>query len=312
MKNNAIVGNIGHFDNEIDIDNLFKVRALPNPDPTLFVPLPTSPTSHTLAPLSMTRVQLTKRQNIKPQVDRFIFPDGHGIIMLAEGRLLNLGCATGHPSFVMSSSFTNQTLAQIELWQNKNTSKYEKGKVYILPKHLDEKVTSPHNFSLLFNCLPSTHSPVPLSLLSLSHTHTQVARLHLDALGVELTVLSKEQADYIGVSVEGPFKPAHYRYDPRHRYRSHPHLRRPNVAHSHFVVLVFPSVSFAATKRLLRGTFGGGGVGGPVHRVGRRLFVWGTICAASLPRDQVRALAPSVGRGGVVSSQAVPGAGGDG
>ena len=92
----------------------------------------------------MTRVQLTKRQNIKPQVDRFIFPDGHGIIMLAEGRLLNLGCATGHPSFVMSSSFTNQTLAQIELWQNKNTSKYEKGKVYILPKHLDEKVTSPH------------------------------------------------------------------------------------------------------------------------------------------------------------------------
>ena len=126
----------------------------------------------------MTRVQLTKRQNIKPQVDRFIFPDGHGIIMLAEGRLLNLGCATGHPSFVMSSSFTNQTLAQIELWQNKNTSKYEKGKVYILPKHLDEKV----------------------------------ARLHLGSLGVELTPLTKDQADYIGVPVEGPFMPAHYRY----------------------------------------------------------------------------------------------------
>ena len=145
MKNNAIVGNIGHFDNEIDMENL---------------------------------IASTKRQNIKPQVDRFIFPDGHGIIILAEGRLLNLGCATGHPSFVMSSSFTNQTLAQIELWTNKDSGKYEKGKVYILPKHLDEKV----------------------------------ARLHLDALGVELTELSKEQADYIGVPVEGPFKPSHYRY----------------------------------------------------------------------------------------------------
>jgi len=145
MKNNAIVGNIGHFDNEIDMEVLMKS---------------------------------TVRQNIKPQVDRFVFPDGHGIIILAEGRLLNLGCATGHPSFVMSSSFTNQTLAQIELWKERETKKYEKGKVYILPKHLDEKV----------------------------------ARLHLGSLGVELTVLSKEQADYIGVSVDGPYKPAHYRY----------------------------------------------------------------------------------------------------
>jgi adenosylhomocysteinase len=145
MKNNAIVGNIGHFDNEIDMENLIKG---------------------------------TTRQNIKPQVDRFIFPDGHGIIVLAEGRLLNLGCATGHPSFVMSSSFTNQTLAQIELWQNKDNDKYKTGQVYVLPKHLDEKV----------------------------------ARLHLGALGVQLTVLRKEQADYIGVPVEGPFKPAQYRY----------------------------------------------------------------------------------------------------
>jgi len=145
MKNNAIVGNIGHFDNEIDMENLYKA---------------------------------TTRQNIKPQVDRFVFPDGHGVIILAEGRLLNLGCATGHPSFVMSSSFTNQTLAQIELWSNKNTDKYETGKVYILPKHLDEKV----------------------------------ARLHLGSLGVELTILSKDQADYIGVPQEGPYKPSHYRY----------------------------------------------------------------------------------------------------
>lgn len=145
MKNNAIVGNIGHFDNEIDMENLYKA---------------------------------TTRQNIKPQVDKFVFPDGHGVIVLAEGRLLNLGCATGHPSFVMSSSFTNQTLAQIELWANKNTDKYKRGQVYILPKHLDEKV----------------------------------ARLHLGSLGVELTELTKDQADYIGVPVEGPFKPAHYRY----------------------------------------------------------------------------------------------------
>ena len=145
MKNNAIVGNIGHFDNEIDMEHL---------------------------------IASTTRQNIKPQVDRFIFPDGHGVIVLAEGRLLNLGCATGHPSFVMSSSFTNQTLAQIELWTNKGTNKYEKNKVYVLPKHLDEKV----------------------------------ARLHLQSLGVELTELTKEQAEYIGVSVEGPYKPSHYRY----------------------------------------------------------------------------------------------------
>jgi len=145
MKNNAIVGNIGHFDNEIDMAGLMKI---------------------------------TKRVNIKPQVDRFVFDDGHGVIVLAEGRLLNLGCATGHPSFVMSSSFTNQTLAQIELWQNKGTNKYETGKVYVLPKHLDEKV----------------------------------ARLHLGSLGVELTELSKDQADYIGVSVSGPYKPGHYRY----------------------------------------------------------------------------------------------------
>merc|ERR1711985_83784 len=103
MKNNAIVGNIGHFDNEIQMAELEKA---------------------------------TTRLNIKPQVDKFIFPDGHGIIMLAEGRLLNLGCATGHPSFVMSNSFTNQTLAQIELWQNRDTKKYETGKVYVLPKEL--------------------------------------------------------------------------------------------------------------------------------------------------------------------------------
>jgi adenosylhomocysteinase len=145
MKNNAIVGNIGHFDNEIDLDGLMKA---------------------------------TTRMNIKPQVDRFVFPSGRGIILLAEGRLLNLGCATGHPSFVMSSSFTNQTLAQVELWVNRDNNTYENGKVYVLPKLLDEKV----------------------------------ARLHLGALGVELTELSQEQADYISVSPAGPFKPAHYRY----------------------------------------------------------------------------------------------------
>jgi len=145
MKNNAIVGNIGHFDNEIDMENLFAA---------------------------------TTRQNIKPQVDKFVFPDGHGVIVLAEGRLLNLGCATGHPSFVMSSSFTNQTLAQVELWTKRGTDFYKKNNVYILPKHLDEKV----------------------------------ARLHLDSLGVELTVLTKDQADYIGVPQSGPYKPSHYRY----------------------------------------------------------------------------------------------------
>jgi adenosylhomocysteinase len=146
MKNNAIVGNIGHFDNEIDMDGLMKA---------------------------------TKRINIKPQVDKFVFEDtGRGVIVLAEGRLLNLGCATGHPSFVMSCSFTNQALAQIELWTERNSGKYVSGKVYVLPKTLDEKV----------------------------------ARLHLDSLGAKLTVLSKEQAEYIGVPIEGPFKPDTYRY----------------------------------------------------------------------------------------------------
>ena len=145
MKNNAIVCNIGHFDNEIEVEKLYAA---------------------------------TKRTNIKPQVDRFVYPDGHGIILLAEGRLMNLGCATGHPSFVMSNSFTNQTLAQIELWTNKGNNKYETGKVYVLPKALDEKV----------------------------------AKLHLAACGVELTVLTQEQADYISVPVEGPFKADHYRY----------------------------------------------------------------------------------------------------
>jgi len=147
MKNNAIVGNIGHFDNEIDMAGILNGKDI-------------------------------TRMNIKPQVDLFTFADGHSVIVLAEGRLLNLGCATGHPSFVMSNSFTNQTLAQIELWKEKGTGKYEKGKVYVLPKKLDE----------------------------------MVARLHLDKLGVELTTLSKEQADYIEVSVDGPYKPHEYRY----------------------------------------------------------------------------------------------------
>merc|ERR1711861_79762 len=144
MKNNCIVGNIGHFDNEIQMEKLEKA---------------------------------TKRLNIKPQVDKFIFPDGHGVIILAEGRLLNLGCATGHPSFVMSCSFTNQVIAQLELWNERSTGKYDK-KVYVLPKKLDEKV----------------------------------AQLHLNKLGVKLTKLSKEQADYIGVAVDGPYKPDTYRY----------------------------------------------------------------------------------------------------
>jgi adenosylhomocysteinase len=144
MKHNAIVGNIGHFDNEIDM------AGIENRDDV-------------------------ERINIKPQVDEFKFPDGHSIIVLSEGRLLNLGNATGHPSFVMSNSFTNQTIAQIELF-TKNDD-YEK-QVYVLPKHLDEKV----------------------------------ARLHLDALGVRLTELSSDQASYIGVPVEGPYKPDHYRY----------------------------------------------------------------------------------------------------
>jgi adenosylhomocysteinase len=144
MKHQAIVGNIGHFDNEIDVAGLERVEGI-------------------------------ERINIKPQVDEWRFPDGHSIIMLSEGRLLNLGNATGHPSFVMSNSFTNQTIAQIELFTKND--EYEK-KVYVLPKHLDEKV----------------------------------ARLHLDALGVKLTELSSEQAAYLGVPVEGPYKPEHYRY----------------------------------------------------------------------------------------------------
>jgi len=144
MKHQAIVGNIGHFDNEIDMAGLAKTPGV-------------------------------ERVNIKPQVDKWVFPDGHAVIILAEGRLLNLGCATGHPSFVMSNSFTNQTMAQIELFTK--TQDYEL-KVYVLPKQLDEKV----------------------------------ARLHLDALGVHLTVLTAEQADYIGVPVEGPYKADSYRY----------------------------------------------------------------------------------------------------
>jgi len=144
MKDKAIVGNIGHFDNEIDMAGLKKVKGI-------------------------------KRINIKPQYDEYVFPDGHSVMILAEGRLMNLGCATGHPSFVMSSSFTNQVMAQIELFNN--TPSYEK-KVYVLPKYLDEKV----------------------------------ARLHLGKLGARLTELSTEQAAYIGVPVEGPYKPDHYRY----------------------------------------------------------------------------------------------------
>ncbi|SBW02784.1 adenosylhomocysteinase [uncultured Dysgonomonas sp.] len=142
MKDQAIVCNIGHFDNEIQVEKLVN---FPN----------------------------IKHVNIKPQVDKYVFPDGHSIFLLAEGRLVNLGCATGHPSFVMSNSFTNQTLAQIELWLND----YEVN-VYRLPKHLDE----------------------------------EVARLHLEQIGVKLTKLSQEQAEYLGVPVEGPFKPEHYRY----------------------------------------------------------------------------------------------------
>jgi adenosylhomocysteinase len=144
MKDKAIVGNIGHFDNEIDMAGLKKVKGI-------------------------------ERINIKPQYDEYVFPDKHSVMILAEGRLMNLGCATGHPSFVMSSSFTNQVMAQIELFGN--PSKYEK-KVYVLPKWLDEKV----------------------------------ARLHLGKLGARLTELSKEQASYIGVPVQGPYKPDHYRY----------------------------------------------------------------------------------------------------
>jgi adenosylhomocysteinase len=144
MKDKAIVANIGHFDNEIDMAGLKKIPGV-------------------------------KRQNIKPQYDEFVFPDGRSILVLAEGRLMNLGCATGHPSFVMSASFTNQVLAQLELWTN--AGQYER-KVYVLPKKLDE----------------------------------QVARLHLGHLGVELTELTPEQAGYLGIPLEGPYKPDHYRY----------------------------------------------------------------------------------------------------
>ncbi len=142
MKDQAIVCNIGHFDNEIQVEKLYEYPGV-------------------------------EKTNIKPQVDKFKFPDGNSIYLLAEGRLVNLGCATGHPSFVMSNSFSNQTLAQLELWKNN----YEVG-VYMLPKRLDE----------------------------------EVARLHLEQIGVKLTKLSKEQAEYIGVSVDGPYKPDHYRY----------------------------------------------------------------------------------------------------
>src|ERR1700689_5149491 len=144
MKDQAIVCNIGHFDNEIQIDRLNEAPGV-------------------------TKI------NIKPQVDKYTFPDGHSIFILAEGRLVNLGCATGHPSFVMSNSFANQTLAQLDLWKNKDTYKVD---VYVLPKKLDE----------------------------------EVARLHLEKIGVKLTTLTKKQADYIGVPVEGPYKTENYRY----------------------------------------------------------------------------------------------------
>ena len=144
MKDKAIVGNIGHFDNEVDMAGLAAIKGI-------------------------------EHINIKPQYVEWKFPDGHSVLILAEGRLLNLGCATGHPSFVMSASFTNQVLAQIELKEKRD--QYE-NKVYVLPKKLDE----------------------------------MVARLHLDKLGVRLTKLRKDQAEYIGVPVEGPYKPEHYRY----------------------------------------------------------------------------------------------------
>jgi adenosylhomocysteinase len=143
MKDQAIVCNIGHFDNEIQMDPLNQSDA--------------------------------KKTNIKPQVDMYTFPAGNNIFVLAEGRLVNLGCATGHPSFVMSNSFSNQTLAQLDLWKNKDV--YKVG-VYVLPKKLDE----------------------------------EVARLHLEKIGVKLTTLSAKQAEYLGVPVEGPYKAEHYRY----------------------------------------------------------------------------------------------------
>ncbi|SDU23781.1 adenosylhomocysteinase [Verrucomicrobium sp. GAS474] len=146
MKTQAIVCNIGHFDSEVEVGSLYN-------DATL------------------------KKVNIKPLVDQFVWPSGKVLTVLAEGRLVNLGCATGHPSFVMSASFTNQTVAQLELWQNKDNGKYE-NKVYVLPKTLDEKV----------------------------------ARLHLDQLGVKLTKLTPKQAEYLGISADGPYKPENYRY----------------------------------------------------------------------------------------------------
>ena len=142
MKDQAIVCNIGHFDNEIQVAELEGWKGI-------------------------------RKMNIKPQVDKFLYEDGHAIFLLAEGRLVNLGCATGHPSFVMSNSFSNQTLAQLELWKNDYAID-----VYMLPKHLDE----------------------------------EVARLHLEQLGVKLTTLTPEQAEYLGVNVGGPYKPEHYRY----------------------------------------------------------------------------------------------------
>ena len=145
MKDQAIVCNIGHFDNEIQMEKLDSKDGV-------------------------------VKTNIKPQVDKYTFPGGNSLYMLAEGRLVNLGCATGHPSFVMSNSFTNQTLAQIELWKNKES--YKPGDVKVLPKHLDE----------------------------------EVARLHLNKIGAKLTTLTKDQADYIDVPVDGPYKPEHYRY----------------------------------------------------------------------------------------------------
>jgi adenosylhomocysteinase len=144
MKDKAIIGNIGHFDNEIDLAGLKRLSGI-------------------------------RHENVKPQFDQWTFPDGHGVLVLAEGRLLNLGCATGHPSFVMSASFTNQVLAQLELHRR---GPGQKRKVTMLPQHLDE----------------------------------EVARLHLAHLGVRLTALTPEQARYIGVPVGGPYKPSHYRY----------------------------------------------------------------------------------------------------
>jgi adenosylhomocysteinase len=145
MKDEAIVCNIGHFDSEIEVAGLVQADDI-------------------------------EEINVKPQVDRFIFPDGHAIILLARGRLVNLGCATGHPSFVMSSSFTNQVMAQLTLWQEND--KYEAGKVYVLPKQLDE----------------------------------EVAALHLAKVGATLTKLTGKQAEYLGLDVNGPYKPEHYRY----------------------------------------------------------------------------------------------------